>query len=47
MKKFGIIIILVLIVIIGGFAYWLNKDNTVNLTEEAQTTLSPTQVKSI
>ena len=45
MKKYGIIIILFLIIIIGGALYWLNKDNTMNVATEDKTTLSPTQVK--
>lgn len=47
MKKYGIIIILFLIIIIGGVLYWLNKDNTMNVATEEKTTLSPTQVESI
>ena len=47
MKKYGIIIILFLIIIIGGALYWLNKDNTMNVATEEKTTLSPTQVESI
>ena len=47
MKKYGIIIILFLIIIIGGALYWLNKDNTMNMATEEKTTLSPTQVESI
>lgn len=47
MKKYGIIIILFLIIIIGGALYWLNKDNTINVATEEKTTLSPTQVESI
>ena len=42
MKKYGIIIILFLIIIIGGALYWLNKDNTMNVATEEKTTLSPT-----
>ena len=47
MRKIQIILILSLIIIIGGGLYWLNKDNTVNVSEEEKTVLSPTQVKSI
>lgn len=47
MKKYGIIIILFLIIIIGGALFWLNKDNTINVATEEKTTLSPTQVESI
>lgn len=47
MKKYGIIIILFLIIIIGGALYWLNKDNTMNVATEEKATLSPTQVESI
>lgn len=47
MKKYGIIIILFLIIIIGGALYWLNKDNTMSVASEEKTTLSPTQVESI
>lgn len=47
MKKYGIIIILFLIIIIGGALYWLNKDNTMNVATEEKTTLSPTLVESI
>lgn len=47
MKKIQIITLLVLVALIGGFAYWLNKDNTVSVNEEAQTTLSPTQIQSV
>ena len=39
MKKYGIIIILFLIIIIGGALYWLNKDNTMNVATEEKTTL--------
>ncbi len=31
MKKYGIIIILFLIIIIGGALFWLNKDNTMSV----------------
>ena len=47
MKKYGIIIILFLIIIIGGALFWLNKDNTMSVASEEKTTLSPTQVESI
>ena len=47
MKKIQIITLLVLVALIGGFAYWLNKDNTVSVNEDAQTTLSPTQIQSV
>lgn len=47
MRKFEITILLTLVVVIGGGLYWLNKDNKVEVQEESQTTLSPTQVKSI
>lgn len=47
MKKIETIIILLCVIIIGGFAYWLMKDNAVTAEEEAHTRLSPTQVKSI
>ena len=47
MKKIQIITLLVLVALIGGFAYWLNKDNTVSVDEEEKTTLSPTQIKSV
>ena len=47
MKKYGIILIVLLAVMIGGALYWLNKDNTVDVVTEEKTTLSPTQVESI
>lgn len=47
MKKIEIIIILTLVVIIGGCLYWWNKDNKVEGGSVGETTLSPTQVKSI
>lgn len=47
MRKLEITIILVLIVIIGGGLYWLNKDNSITTEQEGTTVLSPTQVKSI
>ena len=47
MRKFEIIIILTLVVIIGGGLYWWNKDNSLEAGSVGETTLSPTQVKSI
>lgn len=47
MKKIEIIIILSLVVIIGGCLYWWNKDNKVEGGSVGETTLSPTQIKSI
>lgn len=47
MKKYGIILLTILALILAGTIYWLNKDNTVSVTTEEQTTLSPTQVESI
>ena len=47
MKKYGIILLTILALILVGTIYWLNKDNTVSVTTEEQTTLSPTQVESI
>lgn len=47
MKKYGIMLIVLLAVVIGGALYWLNKDNTVEVAAEEKTTLSPTQVESI
>lgn len=47
MKKYGIMLIVLLAVVIGGALYWLNKDNTVEVATEEKTTLSPTQVESI
>lgn len=47
MKKIEFIIILTLVVIIGGSLYWWNKDNKVEGGSVGETTLSPTQVKSI
>ena len=47
MKKYGIMLIVLLAVVIGGALYWLNKDNTVEVAVEEKTTLSPTQVESI
>lgn len=47
MKKYGIILLTILALILVGTLYWLNKDNTVSVTTEEQTTLSPTQVESI
>lgn len=47
MKKIAIILTILLLLIIGGALYWLNKDNTVTIATEEKTTLSPTQVESI
>ena len=47
MKKYGIILLTILALILAGTLYWLNKDNTVSVTTEEQTTLSPTQLESI
>ena len=47
MKKISIIAILLLVLLIGGGLYWLNKDNQVEVAKEEKTTLSPTQVESI
>lgn len=47
MKKYGIILLTILALILASTLYWLNKDNTVSVTTEEQTTLSPTQVESI
>lgn len=47
MRKLEIIIILILATIIGGCLYWWNKDNYVEGGSVGETTLSPTQVKSI
>ena len=47
MKKYGIILLTILALILAGTLYWLNKDNTVSVTTEEQTTLSPPQVESI
>ena len=47
MKKYGIMLIVLLAVVIGGALYWLNKDNTVEVATEEKTTLSPTLVESI
>ena len=47
MKKYGIILLTILALILAGTLYWLNKDNTVSVTTEEQTTLSSTQVESI
>lgn len=47
MKKYGIILLTILALILAGTIYWLNKDNTVSVTTEEQTTLSPTQIESI
>ena len=47
MKKYGIMLIVLLAVVTGGALYWLNKDNTVEVATEEKTTLSPTQVESI
>ena len=44
MKKYGIMLIVLLAVVIGGALYWLNKDNTVEVATEEKTTLSPTPV---
>lgn len=47
MKKYGITLLaLVAIVALAAF-YWLNKDNTVSVATEENTTLSPTQIESI
>lgn len=47
MKKLGIITILLLLIIIAGAMYWITKDNSVSVTQEEHTNLSPTQVESI
>ena len=47
MKKIEIIIILVLLVILGGGLYWWTKDNHVEGGTVGETTLSPTQIRSI
>lgn len=47
MKKISILAILLLVLLIGGGLYWLNKDNQVEVAKEEKTTLSPTQVESI
>ena len=47
MKKYGIILLTILALILAGTIYWLNKDNTVSVTTEEKITLSPTQVESI
>lgn len=47
MKKYGIILLTILALILAGTLYWLNKDNTVSVITEEKTTLSPTQVESI
>lgn len=47
MKKYGIMLIVLLAVVTGGALYWLNKDNTVEVAAEEKTTLSPTLVESI
>lgn len=47
MKKISIIAILLLVLLIGGGLYWLNKDNQVEVALEEKNMLSPTQVESI
>lgn len=47
MKRIELIIILTLIVIISGGLYWWNRDNHIEGGYVGETTLSPTQVKSI
>ena len=47
MKKFSIILAVLLVIVIGGVLYWLNKDNTASIVTEEKTTLSPTQIESI
>lgn len=47
MKKFSIILAALLVIVIGGVLYWLNKDNTASVVTEEKTTLSPTQIESI
>ena len=47
MKKLEIIIILALVVIIGGSLFWVTKDDHIEGGSVGETTLSPTQVKSI
>ena len=47
MRKFEIIAILLLVIIIGGGLYWLNKDNSISTEQKGKTQLSPTQIKSI
>ncbi len=47
MKRLQTTLILICIVLIGGFIFWLTKDNTVSLSEEEKLTLSPTQIRSI
>lgn len=47
MRKFEIIIILALVAFLGGGIYWLTKNDHVEAGSVGETTLSPTQVKSI
>ena len=47
MKKFTISLTILLLIIIGGALYWLNKDNTASIITDEKTTISPTQIESI
>ena len=47
MKKFTISLTILLLIIIGGALYWLNKDNTASIITAEKTTISPTQIESI
>lgn len=47
MKKISIIAILLLVLLIGGGLYWLNKDNHAGIEKQEKATLSPTQVENI
>lgn len=47
MRKIQVILILSLVIVATVTLYWLNKDNTAQVSEDGKTILSPTQVKSI
>lgn len=47
MKKVLIIAIFLLVLLIGGGLYWLNKDNYAGIENQEKTKLSPTQVENI
>ena len=47
MKKFTISLTILLLIIIGGALYWLNKDNTASIITDEKTTISTTQIESI
>ncbi len=47
MRKIQITIVLLIVLLISGGIYWLNKGNSVSIVTEGKTVLSPTQIESI